>query len=164
MDHRSEDRMQAESRVIEELRALSTALDRLDQFAAERLGLNRTDLRALDLIGQGGTVSPSSLARSLGMSTGATTVVLDRLERAGYAVRSRDSADRRRILVRMTPLAEELSQAIFGPVMRGVRAQASEFSSASLAAIAGFLRKHSTALNAYADSTDTGGAGTGQPA
>jgi hypothetical protein len=40
--------------VMSELRALSTAQDRLDQYAAHRFGINRTDLRALDLIGQAG--------------------------------------------------------------------------------------------------------------
>src|SRR5215472_9221088 len=44
--------------VMRELRALSTAQDRLDQYGAHRFGLNRTDYRALDLIGQAGSISP----------------------------------------------------------------------------------------------------------
>ncbi len=61
--------------VMKELRALSTAQDRLDQYAMHRFGINRTDLRALDLIGQAGMISPTALAVALGMSTGATSTV-----------------------------------------------------------------------------------------
>ena len=54
-------------------------------------GSNRTDLLALDLIGQAGATSPTALAAARGMSTGATSAVLDRLEAAGYARREPDA-------------------------------------------------------------------------
>jgi DNA-binding MarR family transcriptional regulator len=81
---------------MREQRALSTAQDRLDQYAAHRFGINRTDLRALDLIGQAEVISPTALAVALGMSTGATSAVLDWLEAAGYARREPDPGHRRR--------------------------------------------------------------------
>lgn len=151
-------------RVIVELRALSTVQDRLDQYAAGRFGLNRTDLRALDLIGQAQTISPTALARALGMSTGATSTVLDRLERAGYAVREPDPELRRRTVVRLTAHAQQLSTAIFEPVMRGTAEQAAGCSGAALVDIAGFLAGHRAVLDRYlATAQDDGADADGNP-
>src|SRR5580704_15822215 len=44
------------------LRALSTEIDRLDQAAADRYGLNRTDMRALDILGRAGPLAPTALS------------------------------------------------------------------------------------------------------
>ncbi len=140
------------ARVIAELRALSTVQDRLDQHAAQRFGLNRTDLRALDLIGQAGTTSPTALAAALGMSTGATSTVLDRLEAAGYARREPDPDHRRRTLVRMSPRAQQLSAEIFAPVIRATAEHAAGHPDRELRAIAAFLAAHRHALEAYLDS------------
>ncbi len=141
------------AQVVAELRALSTVQDRLDQHAAQRFGLNRTDLRALDLIGQAGTTSPTALAAALGMSTGATSTVLDRLEAAGYARREPDPDHRRRTLVRMTPRAQQLSAEIFAPVIRTTAEHAAAHPDRELRAIAAFLADHRHALEAYLDSS-----------
>jgi DNA-binding MarR family transcriptional regulator len=135
--------------VMMELRALSTVQDRLDQYAMHRFGINRTDLRALDLIGQAGVISPTALAIALGMSTGATSAVLDRLEAAGYASREPDPGHRRRTLVRQTPRAEELGEEIFAPVISGTLGQASAYPDAALASIAQFLAAHRALLTRY---------------
>ncbi len=66
-----------------ELRSLSTEIDRLDALAAEAFGLNRTDMRCLDLLGRGGPQTPTELAHALGFTTGGITTVVDRLEQAG---------------------------------------------------------------------------------
>ncbi len=140
------------AQVIAELRALSTVQDRLDQHAAQRFGLNRTDLRALDLIGQAGTTSPTALAAALGMSTGATSTVLDRLEAAGYARREPDPDHRRRTLVCMSARAQQLSAEIFAPVIRATAEHAAGHPDGELRAIAAFLADHRRALEAYLDS------------
>src|SRR6185312_10793642 len=82
---------------LAELRALSAAIDRLDQLAADRFGVNRTDLRCLELLSTVGALSPTALATALGMTTGGVTTVIDRLERAGYACRRPAAHDRRGI-------------------------------------------------------------------
>jgi DNA-binding MarR family transcriptional regulator len=133
------------------LRALSTVQDRLDQYAAQRFGLNRTDLRALDLIGQAGTISPTELAAALGMSTGATSAVLDRLEAAGYATRQPHPVRRRRTVVRLSPRAEQLSAEIFMPVIRGTIEQASAYPDDVLAGITALLSEHRALLERYLD-------------
>jgi DNA-binding MarR family transcriptional regulator len=141
---------------MSELRALSTVQDRLDQYAAQRFGLNRTDLRALDLIGQAGTISPTELATALGMSTGATSAVLDRLEAAGYATRQPDLVHRRRTQVRLSPRAEQLSAAIFAPVIRGTIEQASAYPDEILAGVTELLSAHRALLDRYLDAATPG--------
>jgi DNA-binding MarR family transcriptional regulator len=136
-------------RVMMELRALSTVQDRLDQYAMHQFGINRTDLRALDLIEQAGVISPTALAVALGMSTGATSTVLDRLETAGYARREPDPDHRRRTLVRQTARAEELGEVIFAPVIKGTLSEAAAYPDAALASIAEFLSAHRALLNRY---------------
>lgn len=134
---------------MKELRALSTAQDRLDQYAAHRFGINRTDLRALDLIGQAGAISPTALAVALGMSTGATSTVLDRLEAVGYARREPGPGHRRRTLVRQTSHTEEMGEAIFAPVIRGTISQAAAYPDETLVSMADFLAAHRALLDRY---------------
>lgn len=135
--------------VMTQLRALSRTQDRLDQYAAQRFGLNRTDLRALDIIGQAAPVSPTALATALGMSTGATSAVLDRLEAAGYARREPDPQHRRRTVVRMTSRATRLSRQIFDPVITATRDQAATYPDHVLAGIADLLADHRAMLDRY---------------
>jgi len=64
------------------VRALGMEIDRLDQVAADRFGLNRTDMRVLDILSTTGPLTPTVLADLLGFTTGGVTTVLDRLENA----------------------------------------------------------------------------------
>jgi len=91
--------------LLDEVRRSQNATDRFDQAVADALGLNRTDMRCLDVLEREGPVSAGRLAEATGLTTGAMTTALDRLERAGYARRVRDTADRRRVLVEATPQA-----------------------------------------------------------
>jgi DNA-binding MarR family transcriptional regulator len=85
-----------------EVRRSQNATDRFDQAVADTIGINRTDLRCLDVIQREYPVPAGRLADQTGLTTGAITTVLDRLERAGYARRVRDPNDRRRVLVEPT--------------------------------------------------------------
>jgi DNA-binding MarR family transcriptional regulator len=85
--------------LVDAIRMSQNATDALDEAAAAYLGINRTDARALDVIERQGRVSAGELAREMHLTTGAVTTVVDRLERAGYARRVPDPADRRRVLV-----------------------------------------------------------------
>jgi len=60
-------------------------------------------IRFLDVLQEREPLTAGELAVEAGLTTGAVTTVLDRLERAGYALRVRDTHDRRRILVELTP-------------------------------------------------------------
>ena len=89
-----------------EVRASQSATDRFDQAVADTIGLNRTDMRLLDLLDREGRLTAGQLADGSGLSAGATTTAIDRLEMAGYARRVRDTNDRRRIYVDATEQAK----------------------------------------------------------
>ncbi|GGL46315.1 MarR family winged helix-turn-helix transcriptional regulator [Nocardia jinanensis] len=65
------------------------------------IGVNPTDLQCIQLL-QGGPLTAGELARRTGLTTAAVTTMVDRLERAGFVIRTRDTADRRRVS-RRTP-------------------------------------------------------------
>src|SRR5919197_2458576 len=88
-----------------EVRRSQNATDRYDQAVADAIGLNRTDMRCLDIIEMEGLVTAGRLGEMSGLTTGAITTVIDRLEIKGFARRVRDPRDRRRVLVEMTPEA-----------------------------------------------------------
>jgi DNA-binding MarR family transcriptional regulator len=96
-------------------RTLGVTNDLFDAAAARRLGVNRTDLRAMDFLQRSGPMPISRLADLNQLSRPAMTTVVDRLERAGYARRTRDPEDRRSVLVELTPLAQERAWEIYGP-------------------------------------------------
>lgn len=73
------------------------------EAVADRLGINSTDLRCLGLATSEPGLTPTRLAELAGLTTGAITGVLDRLERAGFVRREADPADRRRLRVRLIP-------------------------------------------------------------
>jgi DNA-binding MarR family transcriptional regulator len=106
--------------------------DLFDAAAAERLGVNRTDLRVMDFLQRNGPMPISRLADLNQLSRPAMTTVIDRLEKAGYARRMPDSDDRRRVLVELTPLAQERAWEIYGPFADITEAEFNRFTAAEL--------------------------------
>ena len=80
------------------------------QAIADRLGLNTTDLMCLSLLSDAEPLTAGQLAEATGLTTGSVTVMIDRLEKAGYAQREKDPTDRRRVIVR--PLTERIERDI----------------------------------------------------
>ncbi|MGP0053098.1 MAG: MarR family winged helix-turn-helix transcriptional regulator [Solirubrobacteraceae bacterium] len=111
----SSDKRDVFDELINEVRRSQSATQRFDQAVAEALGLNRTDMRCVDTIDREGPVPAGRLAAATGLTTGAITTVLDRLERAGYARRVHDPRDRRRVLVELTPEIRERTNVFYGP-------------------------------------------------
>lgn len=66
---------------------------------AEAAGLNATDFFCLNLLSLSGPLTAGQLAQQTGLTTGATTRMIDRLERGGLVRRGRDAADRRQVIV-----------------------------------------------------------------
>jgi|SoiMethySBSTD1v2_1073268.scaffolds.fasta_scaffold3012613_2 DNA-binding MarR family transcriptional regulator len=99
------------------VRAYQTAVDNFDQAMADHIGLNRTDARCADLIDQAGGMTAGELARAAGLTTGAVTAVVDRLEKAGIAQRVPDPSDRRRVRIEATPKLWEVSEPLLGPLL-----------------------------------------------
>jgi DNA-binding MarR family transcriptional regulator len=101
-----------------EFRASQNATDMVDQAVADLMGVNRTDARCLDIIDRLGTVTAGRLAEESGLTTGAVTAVIDRLEGAGYVRRVPDEHDRRRVLVEITPRAQKAGHRLYEPLAR----------------------------------------------
>jgi DNA-binding MarR family transcriptional regulator len=129
-------KIRALTRAVQELQ---DATDLIDELAARRLGINRTDLRCLSRLSARGALTASELAAVAGLTGGATTTVIDRLERAGLAQRVRDCADRRRVLVYLTDRAEQLSMEIWGPIVNDAQAELRQFTLAEVDLIERFL-------------------------
>ena len=124
--------------VASAMRALQRAVDHYDELVASRLEINRSDLRCLDLLHQSGTMTAGQLAAGSGLTSGATTRMLDRLEQAGYLRRRPDSGDRRRVLVDLTPRARALAGELYGS-LEDAAAGLSRYSPDQLALLREFL-------------------------
>src|SRR6266849_3407784 len=96
-----------------EFRSSQNATDRFDQAVADTLGLNRTDMRCIDILEREGRLTAGRLADRTGLTSGAVTTVIDRLEAAGYARRVRDTGDRRRVYVEITEGARQRAGAFY---------------------------------------------------
>ncbi len=88
------------------------------QRMAERFGLHPTDMQFLNLLELLGPATPGVLGRCSGLSSGGVTVVLDRLEKAGYARRSRNPADRRSVLISVVPARQKKITAAYTTVQQ----------------------------------------------
>jgi DNA-binding MarR family transcriptional regulator len=99
-----------------EVRRSQNRTDAYDEAVSEAVGINRTDHRCLDVLDQEGGATAGRLAEVMGLSTGAITAVIDRLERAGFARRVRDEQDRRRVRVEMTDEARETMLPYYQPL------------------------------------------------
>ena len=102
------------------MRAVLTAHDELQRRQARRLGINATDMQTLRLLDLHGPSGPTELARRLGLRSASVTVLLDRLEAAGFIERVRDGHDRRRVTVRALPHAVELLFDTWAPIVRAI--------------------------------------------
>ena len=99
-------------------RRLSTATVLLHSAVAEHFGLNATDWKCHELLTQTGPITAGELAELSGLTTGAITGVVDRLEQAGFARRERDTNDRRRVIIQ--PILEQGLEARIEQVLQGL--------------------------------------------
>ena len=110
----SRDRQQLFQELFDEVRAGQRATDAVDEAAAQVIGVNRTDSKCIDILEQHGRMSAGELARQSGLTTGAVTAVIDRLERLGHVRRVADPADRRRVLVEVTTSLQRTLEELMG--------------------------------------------------
>ena len=127
--------------LIKEFRVSGNQDDAFDSLAADRLGVSETDLRCLNIIENSRGLNAGELAAQSGLTAGAVTGVIDRLEKADYAHRVSDSADRRRVRVEVTPAFYRSAERIWGPVATDWHSTLSQkFTSEELELITAFLR------------------------
>lgn len=125
------------------------AYDRFEDTVAEYFGVNRTAMRCMDVLERVGRLSAGEIATQTGLSSGAVTALLDRLERAGYVRRLRDDSDRRRILVELTERARQGAAEVYGPFAELV-AEYDTYSDDELRLITSYIQRGSEQLLKHA--------------
>jgi DNA-binding MarR family transcriptional regulator len=126
--------------LLGEIRASQNATDRFDQAVADAIGLNRTDMRLIDLLDREGRLTAGQLASGSGLTTGAITTAIDRLERSGYARRVRDSSDRRRVFVELTDDAKRNAGRYYSEHARLAEDLYHRYSEEQIELLLGFVR------------------------
>ena len=126
--------------LIREFRVSGNQDDAFDNLAAQRLGVNETDLHCLNIIENAAGVTAGELAVESGLTTGAVTGVIDRLEKKGFARRVSDPADRRRVKVEVTKAFYSRAERIWGPVAVEWATALERFSGEQLDSFNQFLR------------------------
>jgi DNA-binding MarR family transcriptional regulator len=139
--NKRETKQELVDQLMEQFRISGAQDNAFDDVTAERLGVNRTDLNCLDIIELRGGLTAGQLARESGLTTGAVTAVIDRLERAGYARRVRDDEDRRRVTVEVTPKLKREAGKIYEPMMEEWLATISRASTEQLRLMLDFMRE-----------------------
>jgi DNA-binding MarR family transcriptional regulator len=115
------------------------------QAMAERFGVSSTDLECLDIIAMRGPITAGELARASGLTTGAITGLVDRLERAGLARREPDGDDRRKVLLRITPLVAKKAAVLAKPMQDAMTALLGGYDDEALALLLDILGRANTA-------------------
>jgi DNA-binding MarR family transcriptional regulator len=113
--------------------------DAFDEIASEILGINRTDMRVIDIVTRKGRATAGEVAKEAALTTGGVTAVVDRLEKVGYLRRVRDPDDRRRVWLEATPELYEKSWEIWGPMSDLWQSRAKKLSREQLEFILWFL-------------------------
>ena len=117
------------------------AVEAIDDAACAYMGINRTDLRCLDILGRAGPMTAGGLAEESKLTNAAITIVVDRLERVGYVRRLRDTTDRRRVMVEATPKAHRRAWRLYGKVSEKLNQELDHYSEHELALLRDFLRE-----------------------
>jgi DNA-binding MarR family transcriptional regulator len=132
------------------MRRTGSLMQLMGQAAADRIGINNTDLNCLNILSFSGHMTAGELAKATGLTTASITGVIDRLEEAGFVRRERDPHDRRRVVVRLS-LDKAVSEVatVFAPMLHDWREMASRYSDDELRLIVDFygrveqvFRKH----------------------
>ena len=121
---------------------LSTVSIFFHQSIAAKMGLNVTDTRCFEMMSrypQGKPFTAGDLARATGLTTGAVTGILDRLEKARLVERFRDASDRRKVFVRPRPEALQRVGHLYEGIAAASLKLAASYSTKELALIADYL-------------------------
>jgi DNA-binding MarR family transcriptional regulator len=126
-------------------RVMSTQTVFLHQAIAQSVGLNATDTKCIDLIlrGPGGTVTAGWLSEMTGLTTGAITHILDRLERRRFIERVRDAEDRRKVFVRIKPESLEPLAPKYEAIGKAYLGLVEQYSDSDLQLICDYMEKTS---------------------
>jgi DNA-binding MarR family transcriptional regulator len=127
--------------VIRSLRRVNYQGSFFGQTVAVRFGISESDVEALELLIDAGSATAGRLSEIMGLTTGAVTRVIDRLEQAGFVRRIPDPADRRRVIVEVIPEKVAAVEATMARVGEKSASEIGHYSDADLAVINDFLTR-----------------------
>ena len=99
---------------------------------ADTVGISSSDMDCMDFLNLEGRMTAGRLAELTGLTTGAITGVVDRMEKAGLVRRERDAEDRRKVFI--VPAAESMARLgrLYQPLQRAMQKQSGRYSDAEL--------------------------------
>ena len=127
--------------VIRSLRRVNLQGSLFGQTVAIRFGLTESDVEALEVLLDSGSATAGRLSELMGLTTGAVTRVIDRLEQAGYVRRVPDPTDRRRVIVEIVGEQAAAVESTLDRVSAKNAIEIGKYSEAELAVINDFLTK-----------------------
>ena len=122
-------------------RELSTAVVAFHEAVGAYLGVSAVDQRALGIIGARGPLSAGALAKEIGLTPGAVTGMVDRLERAGLVERTPDPADRRRVVISVSQKGRGAFGEVFAGLSTAMNAMVSRFTAEEQELIADYVTR-----------------------
>jgi DNA-binding MarR family transcriptional regulator len=135
------DKRQGIEGVVRALRRVNFQGSIFGQTIAIRLGLSESDIDALELLIDTGAATAGKLSEVMGLTSGAVTRLVDRLEQAGYVRRVTDPADRRRVVVEVVPERVATIESLLDSLERAAAAEVDRYSPEQLETINDFLSR-----------------------
>jgi DNA-binding MarR family transcriptional regulator len=137
----TQNRAALHAEIVGEIRRFIAGTILFNQKVADSAGLHLTDVQCINLLEMLGPVTPGKLAEHTSLTTGGVTVMLDRLEKAGFVKREPNPNDRRSVLVRVNPKKLKRIQARYAGINERLEAFLSETPEAELRAVAKFFSR-----------------------
>ncbi len=142
----------AHERVMRLTQRLVAEADKFNHAFVDLHRMHPTDVNALIRVRvgreQGESTTAGWLGAALGLTSGAVTAVVDRLERSGHLRRVRDQHDRRRVILENSPGGQRLVDQYFAPIRRRSDEVMDQFSSAELEVVSRYLADTGAAMAA----------------
>lgn len=130
------------------MRRLSGETLLFHQAIADRLGISPTDLKCLDFASSGpGPITAGRLAEVSGLTSGAITGVINRLEKAGLVNREQDPNDRRKVIIVVNPSVPDKVVGLFGSMTDSMMELCSRYDDRDLALVLDFVSRAAEATH-----------------
>ena len=111
----------------------------ISDLVATRVGINSTDLECLDLLQLDGPSTAGQMSARSGLTSGATTAMIDRLEKAGYVRRRRDASDRRLVVVEVLEHCGSHIAPLYQPIQKDLEKVHARYSNRELDIVVRYL-------------------------
>lgn len=131
-------------KLLAALRENSTNTVLFHASIAEKYGLNATDHKCLDFIIRNGPVTAGQIMEYTGLTSGAVTGIINRLEKKGYVQRNKDILDKRKVLVEKIPASIAHIDALFESIQKDTVQLLNRYSEEELSTILDFIHRCNT--------------------